>query len=113
MDAERFAQEAGITKKEAERILLEAAEEKERIDEEFYTVKNMDKDNVKQLSIRVKCGTAERELTFPVPAGMLEWMEKIQLPETPMNNDDPMHYTVEGNRKIQISISLFDMRRKF
>lgn len=44
MDAERFAQEAGITKEEAERVLQEAAEEKERIDEEFYTVKNMDKE---------------------------------------------------------------------
>lgn len=44
MDAERFAQEAGITKEEAERVLQEAEEEKERIDKEFYTVKNMDKE---------------------------------------------------------------------
>lgn len=44
MDAERFAHEAGITKEEAERVLLEAAVEKKRIDEEFYKVKNMDKE---------------------------------------------------------------------
>lgn len=113
MDAERFAQEAGITKEEAERVLQEAEEEKERIDKEFYTVENMDKDNVKQLSIRAKCGTAERELTFPVPAEMVEWMEGLQLPDSSESNDDPMHYSVEGNRKIQITISLFDMRRKF
>lgn len=67
----------------------------------------------KELSIRVKCGTAERELIFPVPAEMLQWMEQIKLPGNPNENDDPMHYTIEGNKRIQISISLFDLRRRF
>lgn len=71
------------------------------------------KQDVKQLSIRVKCGTAEREVSFPVPAEMLEWMEELQMPEAPEANDNPMCYTVEGSKRIQISISLFDLRRKF
>ena len=71
------------------------------------------KQDVKQMSIRVKCGTAEREVSFPVPAEMLGWMEELQMPESPEANDNPMCYTVEGSKRIQISISLFDLRRRF
>lgn len=67
----------------------------------------------KELSIKVKCGHQERELTFPVPAEMQEWMEKIRLPESPEENDDPMHYTIEGSRNIKITLTLFEMRKRF
>ena len=59
------------------------------------------------------CGSHERELIFPVPADMKEWMEQIKLPSTPEENDDPMHYTIEGNRNIKITLTLFDMRKRF
>lgn len=68
--------------------------------------------NTKILSIKAKCGTQERELSFPVPAEMLEWLEQIKLP-TAENESDPMRFCVEGSRRIQLSISLFDLRRRF
>lgn len=71
----------------------------------------MDRDT-KILSIKAKCGTQERELTFPVPSAMLGWIEQIQLP-TGENENDPMRFCVEGSRKIQLTISLLDLRRKF
>lgn len=74
---------------------------------------NMDMNDSKELSIRVRCGNHERELTFPVPAGMQEWMERIKLPSMPEENDDPMNYTIEGSRNIKITLTLFDLRRKF
>lgn len=67
----------------------------------------------KELSIKVKCGQQERELTFPVPAEMQTWMEKLRLPESPEENDDPMHYTIEGSRHIKITLTLFEMRKRF
>ncbi|MCM1441418.1 MAG: hypothetical protein NC131_19760 [Roseburia sp.] len=72
----------------------------------------MEEKDIKQMSIRVKCGTAERELSFPVPAEMVNWMGKLQLPDA-LDDTDPMKYTVEGNRKIQMTVSLYDIRRKF
>ena len=118
MTAEMFAAHAGISTEEAERILAEAAEEKANIDKEINTqmeqnINHQMEQNTKQLSIRVKAGTAERELTFPVPADMVAWMESLEMPGTPESNDNPMSYTVEGSRRIQISISLFDMSRRF
>ena len=74
----------------------------------------MDQTKIKQMSIRVKCGTAERELSFPVPAEMVEWIEALQMPDNGnLDNSDPMRYTVEGSRKIQLTVSLYDIRRKF
>lgn len=71
----------------------------------------MDK-QTKILSIKAKYGTQERELTFPVPAEMLDWIEQIKLPTNDSEND-PMRFCIEGSKKIQISISLMDLRRKF
>lgn len=112
MDAARLASEAGMTEEEAKEVLNRALQEKERIDNEFYNTEIMEEKQTKILSIKAKCGTQERELTFPVPADMLEWMEQIQLP-TDENESDPMSFCVEGSRKIQFSISLMDLRRKF
>ena len=55
-------------------------------------------EETKVMIFRAKCGTAERELAFPVPASMVEWMGLIQLPENPTEDGDPMQYTVEGRR---------------
>lgn len=112
MDAARFAEEAGMTEEEAKEVLNQALQEKERIDNEFYNTEIMEEKQTKILSIKAKCGTQERELTFPVPADMLEWMEQIQLP-TNESESDPMRFCVEGSRKIQFSISIMDLRRKF
>lgn len=71
----------------------------------------MNEKETKIMSIKARIGTQERELTFPVPAEMLGWMEQIKLP-TSENEDDPMQFCTEGNRKIKFTISLFDLRRK-
>lgn len=112
MDTKRFAAEAGISEQEAERVLEDALAEKKRIDEINEQVTAMN-ERTKVMIFRAKCGTAERELAFPVPASMVAWMDLIQLPENPTEDGDPMQYTVEGSKKIQLSISLLDLRRKF
>lgn len=73
----------------------------------------MNANDTRELSIRVKCGKAERELTFPIPEEMREWLERIELPGQPQDNDNPLCYTIEGNRSIQITLTVFDVRRKF
>ncbi len=114
MNARRFAAEAGMSEQEAAKELADALIEKEYIDKlnnnEF--LKGMEEKSTKILSIKAKCGTQERELSFPVPAEMLEWIEQIELP-TSENENDPKRFCVEGSRKIQLSISLMDLRRKF
>ena len=69
--------------------------------------------NTKQLSIRVKCGKAERELAFPITDEILAHMQQIELPRTAEENGAPMHYYVEGNRNIHITLSVQDLRRNF
>lgn len=75
-------------------------------------MEQIEQTDAKQMSIRVKCGLAEKEVAFPVPPEMLPWMEQLDLPDDP-NDTDPMRFSVEGSRKIQISVALFDIRRKF
>jgi hypothetical protein len=74
----------------------------------------MDRAEIKQMSIRVKCGTAEKELSFPVPADMVDWIDRLQLSgNADLDNSDPMKYTVDGSRKIKLAISIYDIRREF
>lgn len=67
----------------------------------------------KIMSIKAKCGAAEKELSFPVPAELMEWISSIKRPGEGGSGDDAMQFTVEGHKKMQIQISLYDLRRKF
>lgn len=61
MDARRFAEEAGISEAEAEKILAEAEEEKKRIDNEFYN-------DIEEMEIK-------KENDNRMPHKMMPWMD--------------------------------------
>lgn len=72
----------------------------------------METEKIKILSLKAKCGSVERELTFPVPAEILEWLQRVELP-TAENEGEAMRFNVEGSRKIQLTVTLLDLQRKF
>ncbi len=69
-------------------------------------------EDVRLMSIDVTMGKARRELVFPVPASMTGWLEKLKAPDAP-EKEGPLRYTVEGNRNIEILVTIQDLRRKF
>lgn len=71
----------------------------------------MDK-KVKQLSITAMCRGFRKELIIPIPAELSVWIEQLEVTGAE-EESDPLRFSVEGDKSVQLVLSVQDFRRKF